>query len=106
MASGLEPNAFEKRTRTVGPPTEVWMTWRRVLPANPGAGGMLRGSVSCTAAAQVPSQCICGAGDEEAHAFTTAANAAKAATRRLPLKRRCAVSSLTGPSRGFARALK
>src|SRR2546421_5537353 len=94
MASGLVPNAFEKHTRTVGPPTEMWITWRSVLPANPGVGGMLRGSVSCRDAAQVPSQCTCGAGDEEAHAFTTAANAAKAATRRLPLKRRSVRASV------------
>src|SRR3989442_7359098 len=79
MASGLVPNAFEKRTRTVGPPTERWITWRSVLPANPGAGGMLRGSVSCGDAAQVPNQCGPGAG-AGARGRAHAGNAA-AATR-------------------------
>ncbi len=54
--------ALENRTRTRLPPTETWMTWRRVLPASPGAGGMFLGSVSCGDADQVPSQCGLGAG--------------------------------------------
>src|SRR3977135_2691262 len=44
MANGLVPNVFENRTRTVGPPTEMWITWRSVLPVSPGAGGMVRGA--------------------------------------------------------------
>src|SRR5438094_923046 len=32
-ASGLPPNVFAKRTRSVRPPTEMWTTWRSVLPA-------------------------------------------------------------------------
>ena len=26
MASGVSPNAFEKRSRIIGPPTETWIT--------------------------------------------------------------------------------
>src|SRR5437773_3059965 len=72
-ASGLPPNVFAKRTRSVRPPTEMWTTWRSVLPASPGGGGRLRCSVSCGDAAQVPSQCRPGAGAAgRAHAAHTA----------------------------------
>src|SRR5439155_23892946 len=60
MANGPPPKMFAKRTRSVRPPIDVWITWRSVLPANPGAGGMFRGSVSCWDAAQVPTQCRSG----------------------------------------------
>src|SRR3977135_1737264 len=43
MANGLVPNVFENRTRTVGPPTERWITWRSGLPLHPAAGGQFRG---------------------------------------------------------------
>src|SRR2546423_4309107 len=105
IVRGPSPNRFDSRTRSDAPPMEVWTTWRSVAPASPGAGGMLRGSTSCCAAVHVPTQCWWGVADAGAHPFATAANAAKAATRRRPLKRRRAVSSLTGPSRGFTRAL-
>jgi hypothetical protein len=44
--TALPPNVFEKRTRTRDPPAETCITWRSVLPARPGAGGMFLGSVS------------------------------------------------------------
>lgn len=62
IVMALRPNVLEKRTRMRGPPTETCITWRSVLPARPGAGGMFLGSVSCGDADQVPSQCGLGAG--------------------------------------------
>src|SRR2546425_11671823 len=101
MASGLVPNAFEKRTRTVGPPTERWITWRSVLPANPGAGGMLRGSVSCGDAAQVPNQCGPGAGAGAAgRAHAVNADARTTATAR---RRRGEACTASGRSNGRGR---
>src|SRR3989454_11459702 len=101
MASGLVPNAFEKRTRTVGPPTERWITWRSVLPANPGAGGMLRGSVSCGDAAQVPNQCGPGAGAGAAgRAHAVNADARTTATAR---RRRGEACTASGRSNGGVR---
>src|SRR6266699_1914173 len=85
MASGLVPNVFAKRTRSVDPPTDAWITWRRVLPDNPGAGGMFRGSVSCRAAVQVPSQCRPARGTGgRAHVVEAADARVRATTRRPP----------------------
>ena len=47
------PKAFDSVTRSRRPPSDGWITWRRVCPPRPGAGGMLFGSVSCWAATQL-----------------------------------------------------
>src|ERR1022692_4207161 len=57
--SGVVPNVFENRTRSCLPPTDTWTIWRKVLPARPGAGGMLLVSVGCGDEAHVPTQCCC-----------------------------------------------
>src|SRR6266513_65753 len=52
MVNGPVPKLFEKCTRTVDPPTEMWITWRSVLPSSPGAAGIFSSSTRLWDAAQ------------------------------------------------------
>jgi hypothetical protein len=71
---GLDEYLLENCTRILLPPRVERTTWRRVLLAKCGEGGVLWGSASCCPAAQVPIQ----------HSF---ADAVHEAQKRLNTKR-------------------
>ena len=56
IVTGLVLNSFENLTCRLSPPMDTQTTCRSVLLLNPGAGGMFRGSTSCGAVLQVPTQ--------------------------------------------------
>src|SRR3982751_3819508 len=56
MPTALVPYWLESRSRSRAPPILTWIICRSVLPASPGDGGQLPGSVVCGAHAQDPTQ--------------------------------------------------
>ena len=57
IVSGPFPYSFENAIRIFEPPTDIRTICRNVLPASPGSGGKLPGSVNCCAETQVVAQC-------------------------------------------------